>query len=283
MFPVPAAGPPPPSMSRPMALALVLLILFLTSQSEWKAARNQDDPANPVSTRQQRLENHRDAIKEQIIFDLSSEAKRYETENARLKGLVEDYQRQLASCHGEGFPLLPISKLEKSGDTVTQKQIGDSVLPVAKAGVGGGGGSGTLQHVLESDSEGSRGHIQYSQKRAQQQQEEQQELSDEPRHSQENIPERFEKRVEGARSLGVSSRGKSYIGSLAEAAGSAGETVEGREGTRRHTGGSEEGRRAGRRGGAGGLRRMRNGARRKLQGRREALVRSSEEGEADGG
>eukprot|EP00897_Mesotaenium_endlicherianum_P000935 jgi/Mesen1/10842/ME000093S10357 len=116
-------------MSRPMALGLVLLVLFLTSQSDWKAARNQLDVADSQGmTKQQRLEMHRDGIKEKIILDLTADAKKLEGENQKLKSLVEAIQRELSSCRGE---------------------------PMSQAGAGAGAGAGAAGAAAAADMEGS--------------------------------------------------------------------------------------------------------------------------------
>eukprot|EP00850_Spirogloea_muscicola_P001537 SM000005S17334 [mRNA] locus=s5:1559598:1560760:- [translate_table: standard] len=100
-------------MSRPMALGIVLLVLFLTSQSEWRPAGLAPSDAAAAAaaggsgviggaalTAQQKATIHRDSIKEKIIFDLTTEAKRLEAEQQQLLALVADLRKQLATCSG---------------------------------------------------------------------------------------------------------------------------------------------------------------------------------------
>eukprot|EP00850_Spirogloea_muscicola_P013467 SM000091S24625 [mRNA] locus=s91:551684:552895:+ [translate_table: standard] len=99
-------------MSRPMALGIVLLVLFLTSQSEWRpaglappdavtgAAGGSGVIGGAALTAQQKASVHRDSIKEKIIFDLTTEAKRLEAEQQQLLTLVADLRKQLAACSG---------------------------------------------------------------------------------------------------------------------------------------------------------------------------------------
>lgn len=73
-----------------MALVLLLLFLILTSQSEWKQAKNELELAAAVS-KQQQLSTKQEVIKEQII--LSQEKKIY-----ILNDLVKSLQQQLGQC-----------------------------------------------------------------------------------------------------------------------------------------------------------------------------------------
>jgi len=78
-------------MSRPVALIFVLVILILTSQFEWNQQFVNESEPNLALSKQQRISNKQELIKEQIIS--SQEKKIHE-----LNELVNILQQQLIDC-----------------------------------------------------------------------------------------------------------------------------------------------------------------------------------------
>eukprot|EP00252_Welwitschia_mirabilis_P001710 TRINITY_DN11635_c0_g1_i1.p1 TRINITY_DN11635_c0_g1~~TRINITY_DN11635_c0_g1_i1.p1 ORF type:complete len:105 (+),score=21.41 TRINITY_DN11635_c0_g1_i1:186-500(+) len=78
-------------MSRPAALVFLFLILILTSQFEWKQQFASESEPDAVVSKEHRVPNNKELVKEQII--LFQEKKIHE-----LNELVRKMQQQLADC-----------------------------------------------------------------------------------------------------------------------------------------------------------------------------------------
>lgn len=78
--------------SRPFFLGLLLLVIFLSIQTEWAPRRpGQMRPGQERETPAQ----HREAVKEKIILDLSISNEKLEDENRKLKIDVFTLRREL--------------------------------------------------------------------------------------------------------------------------------------------------------------------------------------------